>query len=206
MSNELRLVIGWNNLAPLFQPIRRNIKISRDLVAREFPRLPPASPALSSDWFPQRRPPSPPLPLPGSTLGKSAFRNSTQRSDTTINYRTKKEKNKQNIAVLAWPKNTLFSSTVKYWTPLTTINVQFQHCWALHIPYLLHISCHSRLWHQHHCDLKTLEQTAPTRSWTGQNVPRFPVETRHHCHRRCKEKDLKHQLRHPSGKCSCRLE
>lgn len=148
----------------------------------------------------------PPLPLPGSTLGKSAFRNSAQRSDTTINYRTKKGKNKQNIAVLAWPKNTLFSSTVKYWTPLTTINVQFQHCWALHIPYLLHISCHSRLWHQHHCDLKTLEQTAPTRSWTGQNVPRFPVETRHHCHRRCKGTDLKHQLRHPSGKCSCRLE
>ena len=62
----------------------------------------------------------PPLPLPGSTLGKSAFRNSAQRSDTTINYRTKKGKNKQNIAVLAWPKNTLFSSTVKYWTPLTT--------------------------------------------------------------------------------------
>ena len=62
----------------------------------------------------------PPLPPPGSAPGKSAFRNSAQRSDTTINDQTKKEKNKQNKAVLSWPKNTLLASSVKYWTPLTT--------------------------------------------------------------------------------------
>ena len=88
-------MIGRNNLEPLFQPIRRNIKISRDLVEREFPRLPPASPALSSDWFPQRRPPS------RRPAGIYTWEECVQKLSTTINDRTKEEKNQQNKAVLS---------------------------------------------------------------------------------------------------------
>ena len=145
----------------------------------------------------------PPLPLPGSTPGKNAFRNSAQRS--TIGQK-KKKINKIKLCCVTKKYFAQFFCEILNAFNLNNKNVQFHNCWAIHIPYLLHISCHSPLWHQHHCDLKTLEQTAPTRLWTDQIVPRFPVETRHHCHRRCKEKDLKHQLRHPSGKCSCRLK
>ena len=111
-------MIGWNYLAPLFQPIRSNNKISRDLVARDFPRSTPASPALSSDWFPQRRPPSPPPTWIYTWEECVQSNDQTQRS--TIGQRKKKNNQNRSRAVLSWPKNTLLSSSVKYWTPLTT--------------------------------------------------------------------------------------
>lgn len=63
------------------------------------------------------------LPSPCLDLYLARVRSETRHNDqtqrSTIGQR-KKKNNKQNKAVLSWPKNTLLSSSVKYWTPLTT--------------------------------------------------------------------------------------